>query len=162
LNIASAATAFPEHSYDQATVTAHLRRIWAEHPEVVRRLETLHASCGVERRSFVLPLERYQELERFGQFNDEWIRAALELGQRAIQAALDRAGLVPADVDLLLVASVTGVAAPSLDARLMNRMGFRPDSSACPCSAWAASPAPRWWRARPTSCAARRTRSRWC
>jgi len=59
MKFASVASAFPPHSYDQPAVTACLERIWADRPEIVRRLRSLHANCGVERRHFVLPIERW-------------------------------------------------------------------------------------------------------
>ena len=54
------------------------------------------------------------------------------MGERAIDAALERAGLQRRDLDALYVVSVTGVASPSLDARLINRMGLRPDIKRTP------------------------------
>lgn len=132
MKIASVASAFPAHYHDQAQVTEVLERHWALEPEQSRRLHALHAHCGVDGRHSVLPLERYFELERFGQFNDLWIQHALELGERAIRAALERAQLEAQQIDLLLFTTVTGLAAPSLDARLMNRIAFRPDTRRLP------------------------------
>lgn len=127
MRIASAASAFPKYYYDQKTVQARLERIWAHKPEIVRRLPALMDNCGVEGRAFALEISEYEKLESFTDFNDQWIRVALELGQEAVQKALDRAGLKAADVDLILFSTVTGLAAPSIDARLCNKMGFRSD-----------------------------------
>ena len=132
MKIVAAASALPEHYYDQRAVKERLARIWAHRPEVVRRLDVLFDNCGVEGRHFALPIGRYEELANFGQFNDEWIGAALDLGERAVQRALERAGLGAEDVDLILFSTVTGLAAPSIDARLCNRLGFRPDVKRMP------------------------------
>jgi alkylresorcinol/alkylpyrone synthase len=132
MKIVSAASALPRFYYDQATVKARLKRIWAEHDDVVRRLDVLYERCGVEGRHFALPIDRYEELANFGEFNDEWIRCALELGGEAVTKALARAGLAPRDVDLILFSTVTGLAAPSIDARLCNQLGFRPDVKRIP------------------------------
>lgn len=60
----------------------------------------------------------------WGQANDAWIEGALDLGEKALSGALDRAGLKPQELSAIFVTSVTGIAAPSIDARLVNRMGL--------------------------------------
>ncbi len=127
MKIAAVASALPPREYDQRAVTARLERIWAGHPGVLRRLPEIHGRCGVETRRFVLPIERYETLATFGEFNDEWIRGAMELGEASIRAALDRAGLSPRDVDAIFFASVTGIAAPAIDARRAHVLDFRSD-----------------------------------
>ena len=73
--------------------------------------------------------------------NDRYIAEATVLGELALRAALARPGLPPA-LDLLIVTSVTGVAVPSLDARLIPRLGLRPDLKRLPSSGLAASREP--------------------
>src|SRR4029077_15340222 len=58
--------------------------------------------------------------------NDAWIRVAQEVGEAAVRDALERAGLTPADVDALIFVTVTGVATPSIAARLITRLGLNP------------------------------------
>ena len=132
MKIAAVASAFPAHYSTQDEVTEVLQRHWQLEPDALRRLRAMHAHCGVEGRHSVLPLERYFELASFGETNDLWIEHALALGERAIRTALERAELAPRDIDLLLFTTVTGLAAPSLDARLMNRIEFRPDTRRLP------------------------------
>jgi alkylresorcinol/alkylpyrone synthase len=64
--------------------------------------------------------------------NDRYIEEAIALGERGLRSALDGAGLEPSMLDLLIVTSVTGVAVPSLDARLIPRLGLRPDIKRLP------------------------------
>ncbi|MEV0040414.1 3-oxoacyl-[acyl-carrier-protein] synthase III C-terminal domain-containing protein [Streptomyces sp. NPDC050804] len=92
-----------------------------------RVLDRLHSSARVDTRHTALPLDRYAELKDFGEVNDAFIAAAVPLGAEAVAGALDAAGLSPRDVDLLMFTSVTGIAAPSVDARLVARLGLRPD-----------------------------------
>jgi len=124
MQIVSAGTAFPGNSYDQQAITAKLQERWNEHlprPEILSRL---HSRCGVAKRNLVLPLEAYETVRSWGHANDVWIEAAQTLGRDAICRAITPAGLMPSDIDALYFVSVTGVASPSIDARLVNRMGL--------------------------------------
>jgi alkylresorcinol/alkylpyrone synthase len=90
-------------------------------------MERLHAAAEVTTRYTVLPLAECGVLQGAEAVNDRYIDEATELGERALRRALDAAGLSAADLDLLIVTSVTGVAVPSLDARLIPRLGLRRD-----------------------------------
>ncbi len=71
-------------------------------------------------------MERYKDLDSFEERNDVFIRCAVELGELAIREALERAQVTPDCVDHIFFVSVTGIAAPSIDARLVNRLGLPP------------------------------------
>jgi alkylresorcinol/alkylpyrone synthase len=129
MHIASVGTAFPPHRYTQAEIAAALVERWGPKLSEPRLLTRLHANCGVGHRAFVYPLEHYPTLKGFTQTNDAWIEAAVALGQQAIEAALKplrRSGkaITPADISAIFFASVTGIASPTIDARLINRMPF--------------------------------------
>jgi len=83
-------------------------------------------------RHLAMPLERYEELDSFAARNDAWIAAAVELGKTALEQALQRADLRPQDLDHLYFVTVTGLSTPSVDARLVNRMGLRADLKRVP------------------------------
>lgn len=106
---------------------AALKDHWGQAHHNLERLDRLHHNVLVGGRHLALPLEEYRELDDFGEANDAWIRVAQEVGEAAIRDAMDRAGITPEDVDHLITVTVTGVATPSLDARLMNRLPFRCD-----------------------------------
>jgi alkylresorcinol/alkylpyrone synthase len=132
LKIAAVGSAFPAHYYDQETLLAAFRERWAGAFFNPARLEQLHRHVLVGGRHLALPIEEYARLERWGEKNDAWIRVAQEIGALAVTDAVKRAGLELADVDLLLSVTVTGVATPSLEARLMNRLALRPDLKRLP------------------------------
>jgi len=126
MKIASVGSAFPKHYYPQAILSAALRKYWdgrLNNPDVVDRM---HAHAEIDGRFLALPIDAYYQMSAWGQYNDAWIECAQELGQQALCQALTGAGLAPQDIDALFVVSVTGVASPSLEARLVNRMGLAP------------------------------------
>jgi len=124
MRVAAVGTALPERFYDQETLLAALAAHWRERYFNVQRIEQLHRNALVGGRHLALPLEEYPKLATWGEANDAWIRAAVDLGERAVADGLARAGLGVADVDALFFVSVTGIATPSIDARLVNRMGL--------------------------------------
>jgi alkylresorcinol/alkylpyrone synthase len=132
MKIAAVASALPENYYEQAVLTRYLQDVFASEPSAARRLPQLHENSQVGGRYLALPLERYQDLRSFTDFNRAWLACALDLGERAVTAALQRAGLRAQDVDAIYFATVTGLASPSIDARLMNRLPFRPDVARLP------------------------------
>ena len=130
--IVAVRSAFPDHRYPQAEFTTKVAELSRLGPAQRALLERLHANAGVDTRHTVLPLPEYGVLHGIEPTNDRYIGAAADLGERALREALDLAGLTGADLDLLIVTSVTGVAVPSLDARLIPRLGLRPDVKRLP------------------------------
>ncbi|MGH9375485.1 MAG: type III polyketide synthase [Terriglobia bacterium] len=126
MKIASVASAFPKHYYSQDVLISALKNQWNGKLTNPQLLDRLHARAGVAGRYLTLPLEDYTSLRGWGEANSAWIEWAQELGQQAICKALTSAGLAPGDLNALFVVSITGIANPSLDARLINRMGLSP------------------------------------
>lgn len=126
MRIAAVGSALPEHFYDQETLLGAFREQWAERYYNLDRLEKLHRNVLVGGRHLALPLEEYPKIETWGEANDHWIRVAEELGGKAVLTALDRAGLGVDEIDAFYFTTVTGIATPSIDARLMNRLSLPP------------------------------------
>lgn len=124
MRISSVGTALPPHRYSQTEVAQALVERWEGKLPEPRLLTRLMANCGVDYRSFVLPLQSYPTLVGFKATNDVWITNAVELAQTAATSALSQVGLTPADVSAIFFASVTGIASPTVDARLINLMPF--------------------------------------
>jgi alkylresorcinol/alkylpyrone synthase len=122
MKIASVAGAFPEHYYSQTSILAELRRYWADRLTNPMLLERLHRRIGVHGRYLAFAVDDYYQLTTWGQANGAWSRMAQELGEKAIQGALERSGLAPTALGAFFFVSVTGIASPSIDACLMNRM----------------------------------------
>ena len=122
--IRSVGRALPANWVDQETLIAALRAWWEQHHFNVERLADLHRAVRVKGRYLALPMAEYPALDTFRKSNDAWIRAGTDLGAEAVRDGLARAGLSPRDVDHLFFVTVTGLATPSLDAKLANRLGL--------------------------------------
>jgi alkylresorcinol/alkylpyrone synthase len=130
--ILSVRSAFPAHQYPQDELTHEMAKLAKLSPAQAGLLHRFHRNAGVDARHTALPLEEYADLDGLESSNDRYIEEATALGERALRDALAAAGLTAQDVDLLIVTSVTGVAVPSLDARLIPRLGLRPDVKRLP------------------------------
>lgn len=132
MRIAAVGRALPPHYYDQDTLLEALRRKWNGRYFNPERLERLHRNVLVGGRHLALPIEEYDRLSTWGQANDAWIRVAQEVGGQAVLDALDRSGIPASDLGAILFVTVTGVATPSIDARLINRLGLPPQIKRMP------------------------------
>ena len=92
----------------------------------------LHANCGVEFRHLVFPIEEYRDVYGIGPSNERYAVRRPDLRSRLSGAPWTRREFSPGDLDLLIVTSVTGVLVPSIDARLISRLGLRPDIKRLP------------------------------
>ncbi|HEY4899117.1 MAG TPA: hypothetical protein VIH79_05290 [Candidatus Nanopelagicaceae bacterium] len=130
--IASVHGVLGAHRYSQEEITASFGKIVSPQGYEIPVIDRIHKATEVKYRNLVLPADAYTELNSFGAANDTFIRIGLELGAQAIQSALDEAGLSAEDVDFVMATSVTGVATPSLEARLVPIVGFRSDVKRVP------------------------------
>ena len=130
--IASVYGVLGAHRYPQGEITASFAKIVSPKGDEIPVINRIHKATEVEYRSLALPLDAYLELDSFQACNDAFVRIGLELGAKAIVSALADAGLSASDVDYVMATSVTGVATPSLEARLIPIVGFRSDVKRVP------------------------------
>jgi alkylresorcinol/alkylpyrone synthase len=123
MNIASAATALPPHYYPQKVLIDAFRKHWGGRLERFSVLERLHAATQVDGRYLALPIEKYP-FQSWGEANNYWIDATLELGEQAVCRAIQQSGVDPASIGAFFFVSITGVCSPSIEGRLINRMGL--------------------------------------
>ncbi len=131
MRIVGAASAFPKYHYDQKSLCEAFVAYWGDRLPEPRKFELLHSNVGVNGRYLSLPIEQYAAL-RFSEANNVWIRTAVELGEQAIPAAIAQAGIDKSEISAFFFVSVTGIASPSIDARLINKLGLSTDMRRVP------------------------------
>jgi len=122
----------PPHRYPQARLTELFEQLCRQSAPSRALVRRFHDSARVATRHLALPIEQYAELDGFTAANDAFLSVAVDLGAEAVLGALADAGLDVADVDLIMSTTVTGIAVPSLDARIAARIGLRPDVKRVP------------------------------
>ena len=129
--ILAAATALPPNVVEQQSLAGLLKALWGEKYDQSRRwrstFEQIQRSVRIDRRYLALPVSEYPALDSFAKTNSAWTRVAPELGAAAATSALAAAGMTARDVDHFFFVTGTGIATPSLDARIVNLLGMRPD-----------------------------------
>lgn len=120
--IVSSAVRLPERWYDQRSLAEAGARILGLEAGRGRTLERFFRRVGVNGRHLALPLEAYERLDDFEARNGAWLETAVDLGGRAVEAALGESGVPADDLAFFVSTTVTGVAVPSLDARITNRL----------------------------------------
>ncbi|MBO0901028.1 type III polyketide synthase [Cellulomonas sp. zg-ZUI22] len=131
--VLAVASALPGPGHDQATISEVVAPlVTGSDAGAARLLRRVHAASGVATRHLALAPEEYADIRDFGQANDLYLRVGTDLAERAVREALARAGVHAADVDFVLLTSVTGIGAPSVDAALVGRLGMRDDVKRLP------------------------------
>lgn len=128
----SVSTASPPHHLTQAEVKAAARRMFGGRFRDFDRLSPVFDNAGLDARQAVRPMDWYFQAQDWPSRTAAYLQGAEDLFIQAATRALAAAGLSANAVDVVVTASSTGIATPSLDARVMGRMGFRPDISRTP------------------------------
>ena len=125
--------AAPSHVLHQEHVMARAARLLPGYdPAALARLLPVYQNAGVETRRSCVPAEWYERPHGWAEKNRLYLANALDLIEQAARGALERAGLGVADMDAIISVSTSGIATPSLDALLAERMGLRRDIERLP------------------------------
>ena len=130
--IAAVATAEPEYRLRQCEAREMARAFFAPTIRNVDRYLDVFANAEIETRALAVPPEWFARPHGWGECNDRWIAAACQRGAEAARRCLGSAGLRPGDIDHVFFVSTTGLAAPSVDARIMLELGMCPHTRRTP------------------------------
>jgi alkylresorcinol/alkylpyrone synthase len=130
--ILAAASAFPPHVVPQAAVREAIGQIFAGRIPGLQRLLAVFDHSRIDTRQLMRPLDWYCQPRSAQERNRIYLDEGLELLTRATQCCLERSSSKPASIDHIVAVTSTGHAAPSLDARLINRLELRRDVTRLP------------------------------
>ena len=126
-SLLSLATAVPPHVIEQQDAKACAREAFGGKKALFDRLAGVFDNAGIARRHIVAPQEWYMSAHGWHDRNAVYLEAAESLFVEAASAAIEKAGLAPDQIDGVVTVSTTGIATPSLEARVGPRMGLRDD-----------------------------------
>jgi alkylresorcinol/alkylpyrone synthase len=126
------ATAVPPHELDQHLVAERARTLFGSRIKNYDRLARVFASTGIERRYSVCPIDWFEQHRGWPERTAAYLEGACALYERVMRKALDVAGLAPTEIDTVVTISSTGIATPSLEARVLPALGFRADTQRVP------------------------------
>ena len=126
-SLLSLATAVPPHVVAQDDAKAVARRAFGGKAALFDRLAGVFDNAGIARRHIVAPLDWYERPHGWRERNDVYLAAARQLFEQSAAEAIEKAGLTPNQIDGVVSVSTTGIATPSLEARVGPKLGLRDD-----------------------------------
>ena len=132
VSILAQATAVPPHLLDQQQVAARAHAVFGRLLARYPGLADVFTNTGIERRYSVCPIDWFDEPKDWPQRTAAYLEGAGALFVEVAEKALKSARLTARDVDAVVMISSTGIATPSLEARVAKRMGFRTDVNRVP------------------------------
>ncbi len=126
VNVLAVATAVPPHKLEQLAVADAARQVYARMFARYPRLADVFINAGIERRYSARSLEWLSAPHDWAERTEAYLESSSELFMQTARAVLNRAGISARDVDVIVTVSSTGIATPSIEARVASEMGFRP------------------------------------
>jgi alkylresorcinol/alkylpyrone synthase len=122
-NIVAIATAVPPYRLEQTTVLDRVTPMFGA-AAGFERLRPVFGNSGIEQRYSPMPLDWFDRPQGWPERNRQYLAAAVDLLERVAGRALDLADIRTAEIGAVVTVSTTGVATPSLGARLLDRLGL--------------------------------------
>lgn len=122
MRIVSISRAFPKHYYDQSALLSAIYQLWGQRFHNPERLKRIFSNVLVGGRHLALAIDEYQAIDSFSDANNAFIECGLELAEAALSEAAQKAEIELEEITDIFFVSSTGIATPSIDALLMNRL----------------------------------------
>lgn len=118
-------TAVPSYVFEQELVTELIQEIFSSVSNLNRYLPVFE-NTGIKKRHFSVPTEWFRAVHSFSEKNQLYLQEAIALSEQAIKSCLQQTNYSVSSIDHLIFVSSTGIATPSIDAHLCQRLGCSP------------------------------------
>ncbi|MEW6050529.1 MAG: 3-oxoacyl-[acyl-carrier-protein] synthase III C-terminal domain-containing protein [Candidatus Zixiibacteriota bacterium] len=118
-------TAVPPNRFDQKSAEQFAREHFSQFLPDIDRLLKVFSGAGIESRYFSCSLDWFRTPHSFDEKNHIYIESATALSAAAARGVLASAGISASQIDYIIYINTTGLATPSIDARLINLLGMR-------------------------------------
>lgn len=122
----SLATAVPPHVISQGEAASFASEAFGSRFADFDKVAGVFMTSGILRRRSVKPIEWFRQPLGWPERSEAYLEGAAALFVSAARQALEQAGLKPQEIDTVVSVSSTGIATPSLEARVADEIGFRP------------------------------------
>lgn len=127
--IASVSTYTPPYTLDQTNIEQLTKELFKDKIAQLDRLLKVFENGEIKQRHFCVPLDWHREEHSFEERNNLYIELAVDYSVKVIESCLSNTdylneALSPSDIDAIIFVSTTGIATPSIDARVMNKLPF--------------------------------------
>ena len=128
VKIKAVAKQLPKYSRNTDEIIPFLD-VWLDGQDerFIRKVKKIFEGAAVDKRYSIMEPSEVFTATSFEQKNDIYIREVIELGEKVLAKALDKANWNPTDLDYIITVSCTGIMIPSLDAYLINKLKLKQD-----------------------------------
>lgn len=135
--IVSVSTEIPPYTIKQKETEDVVRELFKDSFTDIERLLKIFDNGQIEKRNFVVPKEWFETEHSFQEKNDLYIEKSVALGAKAVKKCLSNTALLKqpieeSQIDAFIYISSSGLATPTIDAKIMNKLPFSPHTKRIP------------------------------
>lgn len=130
--IMSVGTAIPPYTLQQEEIKEFVAALFQTKMAHLERLLPVFENGLIKVRHLSRPLAWYQEVHSFAEANKTYEETALALAEEASAKVIRQAGIRADEIGMVIYISSTGIATPTMDAKIIQRLGLSPHTARVP------------------------------
>jgi alkylresorcinol/alkylpyrone synthase len=130
--IQAVGTAVPHYALGQHEIKEFVATMFRSHVDHIDKLLPIFENSCIKVRYLSRPLEWYAAPHSFSEANQIFEEVALELSEKAALQAMTKSNVKPMDIGMVIFVTSTGIATPTLDSKLIQRLGLSPHTGRLP------------------------------